>query len=256
MSDPVDGLIRWAQSREYRQRTVVPGMVVMATDGARERTADFQTGIADLVAGQPAPDAGPTPDAPVMQIVAGGFFMLLPTLPGDESLGLVCDRANTTWRESRTPGLADQLHGKRTKALHDIMLTPFAITAPPSAPPTWDHLVIGGPAGVAIEVAIDGTVTISKTAPPAATITIDAAGGIAITVETGQTVKIGDDMAEALVKLSKLLANLDSAIAAAVATPPTPMAGNNGSLAFTNFKTAWEAAKASNPMGTIKTLGS
>lgn len=183
-------LVPWLTSRLYSVRTIVPGKLDALEAGIREQSADFEPGIADLVAGEPDPQSI-TPGAPVMNIAGGGYYFLLPTSQGDEVLGLVSDRPTGLWRQNRETGDASKINGQGAHDMSDVMLTPFAITAPPGAPDTWDHPIIGGPQGPAFEVESDGKVTLTKGGTPVATITMDSAGTITIEVEAGQTVKLG-----------------------------------------------------------------
>jgi len=248
MNEPIELLRQWWCAMDYRTRTVVPGLVDSTEDGTRERTANFQTGIADLEGGQ-ASEPDITPDAPVLSFTGGGFFVLMPTDTGDEMLGLVVDRASGKWRTTRTAGQVDKVNGKRSKVLSDIMLTPFAITAPSGAPETWDGLTLGGPAGVAIEVATDGTVTITGQAVAPATptkITMEPGGDITLEVGSANSVNVGGPAAVELPKWPVLESTIDALLAAGVAAG-TGAIGTTGTLAFTAAQTAWNAAKSGIP---------
>lgn len=247
MSNWVEGMIIWANARNQRVRTVVPGVVdKISSTGDREQFADLNPGIADLIGGEAAPTAI-TEGAPMMNLASGGFFMLMPINPGDETLGLVVDRASGEWVESRTPGQADQVNGERSKVLSDVVLTPWSITAPEGAPTTWDRLTLGGPSGVALEVTTGGEVTLTKQGAPVATISMEASGSVTIDVESGQSVNLGGAAAAALAKYQDLITAVDAAITAAItAAAPLvpPNGGDGGTAAFTAFQTAWDGLKA------------
>lgn len=185
-------------SKLYERRTIVPGLTeelspeeVLETVPAREQWMNFRLGIADLTNGEPD-DHGLVPDAPMLNLASGGFFVLMPL--GGETMGLVVDRAAGRWRANKTPGQADRTNGRRSHSLSDLCATPFQYTAPDGAPPSWDGLVLGGPAGVAIDVATDGVVTITAQADipaNASTITMTPSGDITISVGAGNSVNAG-----------------------------------------------------------------
>ena len=237
--------------RNASQRTVVPGNIVVpgSTAQPREQVADFQPGIADLVAGVAVPQ-DQTPDAAMLTITGGGFFLLLPTRADDEVLGLVCDRPSGEWRSNRTSGLASL--PDQNKSLSDVMLTPFAITAPSGAPSTWDGLVIGGPAGVAIEVSALGEVTV--TGPSGSTITMDVAGSVTIEVAPGQSVNAGGPAAVALHKAELMEIAIDLFLKAGMVAG-TGAPGSTGTLAFTAAQGAWNASKLGGALRTLKAKG-
>jgi hypothetical protein len=242
MTDMIEATRLVLDQRNLQQRTVVPGLLsAVGVAAGREQPVDFTPGIADLEAGQPAP-AGITPDAPMMSLAAGGFFVLMPSLPADEVLGLVCDRASGEWRDSRLPGIADKVNGRRVKDLADVMLTPFAITAPPGAPDTWSGLTLGGPAGVGIEVALDGTVTITGQAIAPLTptvITMTPGGDINMEVGTGNSVNIGGVEAQALALGQKVIDAVDAAWAAA-----TPVPNDGGAGLKSTWLAVWNPIKS------------
>ena len=251
------------RAREYELRTVVPGRVQSAVDavetGLREVNATFEVGIPDLIAGQ-AGDTTVQPDAPVMNLTSGGFFCLMPTSPDDEMLGLCADRSIGPWRQSRAVGSVDVINGKRSKKLSDIMLTPFAITAPTGAPEQWDGLVLGGPSGVALQVDSNGVVTITKRsatggAPtPVATVALESGGSVTIDVVDGQSVNVGGALAVALTKWQALSTAM-TAMLEAGAFAGTGAPGTTGKLAFEAAKEAWDIAIGLNPPATMKAKG-
>jgi hypothetical protein len=115
--------------------------------------------------------------------------------------------------------------------MSDVFLTQLAMTAPSSAPATWDHYMVVGPEGVAIEVDVDGPVTLTKQGVAVATVELTAAGGIALTPAAGQTVKAGTTTSPVI--KSALLTALD-AFRDAVPVP------NDGGAAIQNaFKIAY-----------------
>ncbi len=255
MTDWMDSARRWWNARAYTIRTVAPGLVSQVTsETGREREADFNPGVGDLVAGQ-AVAQDITPGAPVLTLAGGGFFVGLPSLPGDEVLGLASDRPMGPWRQTRTPGQADQMTGKGGKSLSDVCLAPFAITAPPGAPDSWDGLVLGGPAGVAIELDSVGAVTITKQGAPVSTIEMDAAGSVTITVETGQSVNLGGPAALALAKAQALTDAVDAMLTAMVsaAAPIVPPNGDGGTAGFVAGQGAWNGLKSA--IATLKAKG-
>lgn len=238
-------------------RTCTPVHVTIPNVSLPAVTIEGQAAVPDLL-----PDGSPSlpsllSERPVWYPGGGGFYMRWPLAVGDVALGVVSDRSLAAWSLTRTPGPTASPTFPHYHNLSDTQVLPVTDTpgVPEADPGLASDMVIGGPAGVAVRVGTDGTVTISKTAAPAATITIDVAGGITLEVQGGQTVKIGDVSAEPLVIASALMSAMTSALAAGVATPPTPMAGNNGSLAMTNFQTAWNAAIGSTPLGTTKAWG-
>ncbi len=232
----VQNMIRWATSRLRGVRTIVPGKVSAFEDGTRERNVDFTPGIADLQAGEPSP-VSLTPDAPLLSMVGGGFAVLLPSAAEDEALGLVSDRAIGPWRQTREVGQADPINGKRSHNMSDVLVMPFGITVPSSAPATWDHYMVVGPEGKAIEVEVGGPITLTKQGVAVATISMVDAGGINIVPAVGQKVKIGNAPTKPTMN-SDLLQALD-AFANAV-----PVAMDGGAAIHTAFKTAYLAVRA------------
>lgn len=240
-------------------RTVLPGKVAaVARQALGEMDVDFDAGIGTRKNGEECGD-GLAPSAPVLFPGGGGFSMRWPLFPQDEVVAICSDRNTERWRATKLVGQAHSFSG-RHHDLSDALVLPVRITPPtPTAPATvtdeTTDWVLTGPLGEAMRVGSTGAIAITKSGGLVATITLTVGGSMMFEVETGQTVMIGDELAEALVKINKLIANMSTALAAGIATPPTPMAGNNGSLAMTNFQIAWDAANASNPMGTTKALG-
>lgn len=257
MSAWVDNMRRWLAAQIYTVRTVVPGLIDSITnESGRERDADFQPGIGDLVAGQ-TQTQDITPGAPVLTLAGGGYFVGLPSLPGDEVLGLASDRPMGPWRDSKTPGQADPIVGKGGKSLTDVALAPFTMTAPSGAPDSWDGLTIGGPAGPALELDDAGAITITKQGVPVATLEMDSGGSVTISVEAGQSVNLGGALAVALTQwaaLSSAMTALLSAGAGAVGSPGDP-AGENAGVAFGIAQGAWEFAIAGNSPAAQKAKG-
>lgn len=130
-----------------------------------------------------------------------------------------------------------------------------ALVSSPAGRPATEpgDVVLWSAAGHQVYLDNDGSITI--TSKDGAVITLDTNGNVKIEVGVGKSVLVGDDLAESLIKFTKFMQNMDDACDAAIATPPTPMAGNNGSLAFTNFKAAMALANASNPPDTTKAKG-
>lgn len=253
-TDWVEGMIIWKNAALQRVRTIVPGLVdKVSSTGGREQFADFNPGIADLVAGEAAPTAI-SEGSPMMNLASGGFYFLMPVNPGDETLGLVVDRATGEWIESRTPGEADVVNGERSKVLSDVVLTPWSITAPNGAPETWDRLTIGGPSGVALEVTTGGEVTITKQGTPAATVTMAASGSVTIEVVGGQSVNIGGPAALSLTQWQALSSAMTAMFTAGSAAG-TGAPGTTGKLAFDAAKIAWDLAIGINSPETQKAKG-
>lgn len=257
MSDPIDNLIKGLDALAYDQRTIVPGIIdeLEPSSPEREQTVDFRIGIGNLASGEPE-DLGIAPSVPMMSIGSGGYFFLMPA--GGEGLGLVVDRASGLWRANKTPGQADRVNGKRSKSLSDICVAPFQYTAPDGAPSSWESLLLGGPAGVAIELDEVGAVTITKQGEVVATISLTAAGSVNIEVADGQLVNLGDLLAQFLTKWAPLLSAMTamlSAGAGAVGSPGDP-SGENAGLAFAAAQAAWESAIAGNSPECGKVKGS
>lgn len=241
----------------YNRRTVVPGLVdEVETASPREQKVNFRVGIADLAGGEPE-DLGIAPTVPMLSIGGGGFFLLLPAAEGDESMGLVVDRASGLWQSTKTPGEADRVNGKRSKVLADLAATPFQFTAPTGAPTTWDSLILGGPAGVAIEIAKLGPVTITKQGVAVATITMSESGAVTIAAANGQLITLGGVLADFLAKWPALSAAVTALLNAGVnfaGTPADPL-GENAGLAFAAALVAWQAAIGSNSPSTTVVKG-
>jgi hypothetical protein len=246
MTDLVEALIVTMDARAYTRRTAGPGLAdAVAAANAREQAVDFQPGIPDLAGGE-ADVPGLTPSAPVLNFGTGGFFVLMPVAAGDEVFSVISDRPIGVWADTKDPQQVDKIVGKRTGSLSDACLFPFAFTAPTGAPSSWSSLLLGGPAGVALEIETDGSVTVTKQGTPAATITLDAAGSVTIEVIAGQSVNIGGAGALELAKAQALETAVDAFLAAGVAAG-TGAPGTTGTLAFTAAQTAWNAAKSAIP---------
>lgn len=242
-------------------RTIVPGKIALVTRQALgEVDVNFDAGIGKRSGGQESAD-GVAPNAPVLYPGGGGFSMRWPLLPQDEVVAICSDRNIERWRQTKLVGQAHSF-SERHHDLSDALVLPVRITPPTPTPPaavtneTTDW-VLQGPLGDIMRVSPGGPITIRKgpDGATAATIAIDVAGTITMTVPTGQTVKIGGVAAEPLVIASALASAMTALLNAGVATPPTPLAGNNGSLAFTNALAAWNSAIAGTPLGTIKAWG-
>jgi len=108
-------------------------------------------------------------------------------------------------------------------------------------------------AGHQIFLADAGGITI--TSKDGATITLDENASITLDVAAGKSVNVGDALAEALVKSGPFKAAMSAALAAGASVAPTPMAGNNGSLAFQAAQLAWDTSLASDPIDTTKAKG-
>lgn len=108
-------------------------------------------------------------------------------------------------------------------------------------------------AGHMVQLENAGAVTL--TSKDGSTITLDEQGSITLNVESGQSVNVGDALAEALVKSAPFKAAISAAWAAGAAVAPTPMAGNNGGLAFQAAQLAWDTALAGDPIDTTKAKG-
>jgi hypothetical protein len=242
-------------SLQERMRSATPVVVQTWTepDGAGAH-ADVQLTIPDRAPNGAAIE--PTPivaERPVFYPAGGGWTVHYPLASGDQVLGLTIDRNTEGWNTNRTPGAPAHTLVERLHDVSDLVVVAMADRPALPSPATGldtDFVITHETGGVIIRAGTDGLVTITASAN--ASITVNPNGQIDV---TGTTVKVGDSSAEALVKLNKLIANMTTALNAGVATPPTPMAGNNGSLAMTQFQIAWNAANGSNPMGTTKALG-
>jgi hypothetical protein len=252
----VENMMGWVRGHVRAVRTIVVGKIVAFEDGTRERTADFNPGISDLQAGTATP-ISMTPDAPVLFLAGGGFAVLLPSAADDEVLGLVSDRATGLWRQNREVGEADEINGKRAHNMSDVLLTQFSMTAPTGAPATWDHYMVIGPGGKAIEVNTDDSIVLTKQGSTVATITMAASGSVTIDVAVGQSVNVGGPGALTLTKWAALetaVGALLDAGAAAVGSPADP-AGENAGAAFALAKAAWEIAIGLNSPEALKAKG-
>jgi hypothetical protein len=247
----IENARNWMRSRLRSVRTVVPGKITATEDGTRERSADFTAGIADLIAGEASP-ASVTPDAPMLFQSGGGFAVLLPSAADDEVLGLVSDRAIGPWRQDRDVGGVDEINGKRSHNMSDVLLTQFSMSAPSSAPATWDHYMVIGPGGKAIEVNTDDSIVLTKQGEVIATITMAASGSVSITVVDGQTVDVGGAGALALAKAQSLQDALLLACAD-VAAPGGVIPQDGGLKAFATFALA--LATLATDVGTTRARG-
>lgn len=192
---------------------------------------------------------------PVWYPGGGGYYMRWPLAPDDIALGLVSDRSLAAWSLLRTPGPGAAPTFPHYHNISDLQVLPVTDTPgiPEADPGLATDYVIGGPAGVAIRLEVDGTITITTAL---ATLTIGSDGSILADVPTGLMAKIGDMLAASVVKTAALEAAMTAMLAAGVATAPSPLAGNNGSLAFTAGQAAWNAAINATPLGTTKLMGS
>lgn len=241
-------------------RTIVVGKIsAVARQALGELDVDFDAGVGTRQGAEEKAD-GTVPSAPVLYPGGGGWSVRWPLASDDEAVAIVSDRNIGRWRQTKIVGQAHSM--ERHHALSDSVVLPFRLTPPTPTPPASvtdedTDFVIQGPLGDAIRLEPTGPVTIRKGPDGAtlATISIDVAGTISLTVPTGQTVKIGDASAEPLVIASALMSAMSSMLAAGAAVAPTPMAGNNGSLAFLAGQTAWNTAIGATPLGTIKAWG-
>lgn len=188
---------------------------------------------------------------PVWYPGGAGFYMRWPLAPPDIALGVVSDRSLEGWSLTRQFGPSAVMPRPRYHNISDLQI--LAMTDQPGIPDDDPGLatdfVIGGPAGVAIRIAVDSTVTITTAA---ATITVGVDGTVDI---DGPTVNVGGVGALALAKSQALTDAVDAAITAAVsaAAPIVPPAGDGGTAGFTALQTAWNAAKAT--IATTKAKG-
>ncbi len=243
-------------------RTIVPGKVAaVARTTLGEVDVDFDAGIGKRVGGEECGD-GQVPSAGVYQLGGGGFSMRFPLAEGDEVLAVCADRNTERWRQTKIVGQAHSL-SERHHDLSDAGVLPMRLTPPtPSAPATVTNettdWVLQSAKGDVIRVSPDGPLTLRKGPDGATLATIEmlASGSILIAVPTGQTIKAGDELAEALVKVSRLEAAMTAMLTAGGAVAPTPMAGTNGALAFQAAKIAWDSTIAGAPLDTVKLLGS
>lgn len=237
MADPfVDAIGLVLGSTIANARTATPGKIeAIRRDEDGELDADFAPGPGRRQGAEITAD-GPVASAPVLYPGGGGFGVVFPLSIGDEVLAVVGDRNLQRWRQNREPGDAHAFD--RAHNLSDSMILPLAIQA---AHPIGDTLKIYGPAGIAIEVADDGAVTIaSNAAPPnASTITMTADGNVTITVGAGKSVEVGGAGAAALALGQKVIDAIDTMLAGGV---PAPMDG--GVALLSTMTAAWTAVKS------------
>jgi hypothetical protein len=139
-------------------------------------------------------------------------------LPGDAVLLLVCDRQTDEF----FVGGATVAAGDRMHSLTDAVVLPgIALTTDP---------IIRTPGTITLgREDATGYVQIGQSAP---TMTIE-----------GTPIKLGIAAVEPVTLSTALFAAIDAAIVAAIAAG-TGAPGTTGTLAFTAFQTAWNAAKA------------
>ncbi len=232
MADDIQTELFIIDQRVANARAVVPGRATgEVVRGSREESVTFTEGVAARRNGETIVDM-PTPSTPALHIARGGFYLVMPTAPNDETVGLCADRSIVQWRQSRTTGQADVLTGSRAHSLSDVMLTPFALTAPAGAPMEWDgRMVFGGPAGTAVEIQESGEITISN-----------AASTTVIRLLADGTIELGGSAALALA--ASLHTAIGDAIGAAVlaAAPIASPAADGGTAGFTAFQQAWASS--------------
>jgi hypothetical protein len=257
MTDFNEAVATVAEVKDRNLRTVIVGKVkAVVRSLIGERDVQFESGIGKRTGGVESAD-GIVPSAPMLSMAGGGFSIYMPSLPMDEAVGLVCDRSIARWRLAKIPGQAPTFD-RQHHDLTDTMLLPFSFTLPTGGPMLGGpDMIMSSPSGEFLKVGFaDGAVTITKnSATPTlvATIAMDAAGSVTITVPTGQRVLGGDNLAEALVKFQAWDTAMTAMLTAGGAVAPTPMAGTNGALAFQAAKIAYDAAKT--PAQTTKLMG-
>jgi hypothetical protein len=223
---------------------VVQSWTEPSTAGAR---CDVQLTIPNR-----APDGSaiePTPvvaERPVYYPAGGGWTIHYPLEAGDEVLGLCIDRNTEGWTTNRTPGAPSHALFERFHSESDMVVLAAADRPElPDATPDLDtdFVITHRTGGVVVRLGTDGKVTL--TASDSVSLVIDPAG----------TIKAGNNLAEALVKVSKLESAMTALLNAGGAVPPTPMAGTNGAVAFQAAKAAWDIAIAAAPLDTTILLG-
>ena len=237
MADPfIDAMGLVLDSANTNSRTATPGKIeAIKRDQNGELDVDFIPGPGRRQGTEITAD-GPVASAPVLHLSGGGFGFSFPMATGDEGLAIVADRNTQRWRQNREPGDAHAFD--RAHNLSDSMILPLAIQA---AHPIGDTLKIYGPAGVAIEIADDGAVTISSNAAPpnASTITMTADGNVSITVGPGKTIDLGGSAISPATKWDQLDAAMTAFIAALVSAGAGP-----GYAGAAGAQTAWQNAIA------------
>lgn len=192
----------------------------------------------------------PTPvvaTRPIYYLGGGGWTVHYPLQAGDAALGLCMDRNTDAWGVNRVPGtpshpLFERYHSESDMAVLPMLDRPVLPSPAPGL--TTDFVITHSTGGVIIRLGTDGKVTL--TASPTLSIVMDPTAG---------TIKAGDDLAEALVKVSRLEAAMTAMLNAGGGVAPTPMAGTNGAIAFQAAKIAWDIAIAAAPLDTTKLLG-
>lgn len=216
-------------------RTATPGLISKVTrDADGELDVDFEPGPGRRQGGEVTAD-GIVASAPMLYPGGGGYGITWPMETGDEALAVVADHNTQTWRQNRTPGAAHAFD--RTHNISDALVLPMTIRSPVQIGDTWK---LTGPAGIAIEIAGDGTVTISSNASQSpSTITMDAEGNVSIAVGLGKTIDLGGSAVSPATKWTQLDAAMSTFIDALVAAGAGPTYAGAGAA-----KLAWEGALA------------
>lgn len=178
------------ESEVARARCVVPGLVDSIVESPRERERYVDLGMGPIGTEKGTEEEGDVAASrPVLTLCGAGFFLGLPVAKGDEGIGLVSDRATGAYLENRTFRQFSPTTGERYHDASDALIAPFAITAPPGAPPTWDHLIMGGDAGVSLDVWNDGRMALQCPSDSGGRQTFEVNGRIVFV--TGATIEAG-----------------------------------------------------------------
>lgn len=232
-------------------RTCTPVHITIPNVSLPAVTCEGQTAVPDQLPDGSAGLPALLSERPVWYPGGGGFYMRWPMAAGDIALGLVSDRSLAAWSLTRLPGPAAAPTFPHFHNISDTQILPVTDTpcVPEADPGLATDYVIGGPAGVAIRLAPDGTITLTTAA---ATVTVAVDGTITL---DGPTVNVGGAGALVLAKAQALTDALDAAITAAVsaAAPITPPNGDGGTAGFTAMQTTWNANKAT--IATTKAKG-
>lgn len=202
---------------QQRIRTIVPATVVVYDPVLA--VATVKVARKTVLASGIQIDGDTIVNRPVLWPRGGGMSTSWDLLQGDPVLLLVADRQADEFVAAGAP----IARGTRMHSITDCFVLPaVSFTIDPIAkPPAF--LQIGRD---------DGTAYIRMTQPPAP----------AATVIESDVIQLGATAVEPVALVTSLIAALDAAVVAAIAAG-TGAPGTTGTLAFTAFQTAWNAAK-------------
>lgn len=149
----VDTLLGWQRDTLERCNGVKVGQVVSYSDPPARASVQLTLQGRDAVGTRAVPPV--LPSVPVLWPRFAGMRMQARLNPGDEVVLLISDRALDRWLAQG--GIVD-LESDRTHHVVDALALPWICTAPRTAAPSLNSLVIGRDDGLAeLEIAIDGT---------------------------------------------------------------------------------------------------